>query len=148
MHEAPQLTIRQSNAVIFWLVGGLHLLWGVGLLLWPQIAKVTAIYNVTIGVGPAASGVLMIVVGACAISSTRFHNAIIAVALLAAQQWILISSLVAVIQFAAKGQYADETPAAGVHIFFDQLVYVLIALAHTWAIIETHGMELIKRMQK
>lgn len=134
--DSPQ----QNNRLIFLTVGFLHLSWGVALLFLP-VGNVTAIANAVGQMSTIPAAVLMIVVGLAAMSSTFVRSRIAAVVLLVAQQIILILSAWAVYECAAAGQYADETPALPSHILMDQEVYILIAIMHSAAIIQTHGKE-------
>ena len=134
---------NQSNSIVFTLAGTLHLAWGVGLLFWP-IGHVTAIANAVGGLDTIPAAVLMIAIGVAALSSTFTSNRYVALGLVVSQQIVLILSAWAAIECANAGHYADGTPAAPSHIFSDQLVYLLLAVAHTAAIIQTHGRELAK----
>ena len=141
--ERPNRQPHQNNRLIFLTVGFLHLAWGIGLLFWP-IQSVTAIANAVGSLRVVPAAILMIVVGLAAMSSTVVKHRYWALTLLVAQQIILIFSAWAAIECASNGQYADKTPASGSHILFDQLVYCLIAVMHTGAILQTHGKELVE----
>jgi hypothetical protein len=49
------------------------------------------------------------------------------------QQLVLMGSAAGAILSTVQGHYADGTPAPPMHIFSDQLIHILIAIAHTWA---------------
>ena len=133
----------QKNRIVFILAGGLHLFWGVGLLFFP-IGQVTAIANVcgTMHAIPAAS--MLIVVGMAAMSSTLVSSRYIALALLVSQQIVLILSAVAAIQCALDGHYPDGTAVNVSHLLHDQIIYVFLAIAHTSAMIQSHGNEVFE----
>ncbi len=132
---------HQNNRIVFAIAGLLHLDWGVGLLLYP-IQNVTAIANAAGGMSSIPAAVLMIAVGVAAVSSTFTRNRYVALGLIVSQQIVLILSAWAAIECAKAGHYADGTPAEPSHIFHDQFVYVLLAVGHTAAIVQTHGEEL------
>lgn len=130
----------QNNRIVFLLAGILHLAWGIGLLLWP-IGKVAAIANAVGSMGTIPAALLMIFIGAASISSTLARNHIIAACLLVGQQVVLIMSGWAAYKCAMAGQYPDKTPAMPAHIFMDQLIYIMLAVAHIAALIQTHASE-------
>ena len=131
--------MRDTNKNIFWLVGLQHCAYGVLLCAFP-VEKVTAIANMGGGVvPPAVLGLSFFIVGLLAIRSIYARTMRSAMLLIVWQQLFLFVSLANALICSFHGKYPDETVCDGMHIFTDQLVYLLIAFFHLKAVIETHG---------
>ena len=141
------MATRQPHKLVFVMAGTLHLLSGIGLLIWPQISRVTSISNlVTNFEQPVWAGWFLSFVGLSAILSLCWESHTVAFGLLGFQQYVLLSSIGAVWHSVGAGQYPDGTRVSSVHLAFDQMIYVLLAICHSYAIWDAHCWPILSKL--
>ena len=119
----------------------LHFSWGVLLLLDDSAGWATAVHSVLVWLGPSyATAAIMFVVaiGAAAGLHRRLAHSLWGVGLMLPQQIVLITSAAGAIQAMALSSFADGVVRPAAFIIADQLPVVLVAIAHTVAIVSYH----------
>ena len=136
--------MRLRSRPILWLATILHLVWGSLLVTLPSQV------NSTTGLAPFREypeifGLVMFTSALAAIAALAYEatghsvNRLSFWALIP-QQTLLMVSAFSVIFYIIHGRYADGTvvPNGALHIFTDQLAYILLAVLHPFGVIRMH----------
>jgi len=136
--------INGHTRPVLWLTTALHLVWGAGLVLAPEVASRTtglAPFRdapefwglVFLASATLAIGALIREVKGWGITAGTFFSFL-------PQQALLMVSAFSVLYYVDAGHFADGTvvPSAAVFIFVDQLPKVLLALMHPFGVLRMH----------
>ena len=128
------------NSWMIWYAIGLHLTWGVCVLVTPQTAGVTAIYHVSlVFMGNTwATGAALLGVGALAVAGLAVKSKSATIWFLLPQQFVLVLSAVGAIVASIGGHFADGVPRPHAFIFADQTPALLAAVLHTLAFLDIY----------
>ena len=114
----------------------LHMLWAVLLVADQSVKKITAIASLTQYVTFPWGAILFFSVAAMAVVGLFMHGRLVRLALLLPQQAVLFLSAGGAIQAVWVSHFPDGYAASRAFIAADQFPAILIAIAHTWALLQ------------
>lgn len=121
---------------MIWLVASLHVVWG-SVLIWSNMRIQTASMislNYLFGWSPYLLGTILIAVGLGTIiprSISKLRKSTLAIVTTCIQQIFVMMCARDSGSCAWYGVYADNTVVSSLHILYDQLPYLAIAVMHT-----------------
>jgi uncharacterized membrane-anchored protein len=131
--------MRRGNPVI-WLAVALHLAQAFGLLLDPGASAATSLAPVVGMTGVRGALLVLIMVAIAAAVVPFFQTATQRFALIFPQQALLCLAAGAAIVAMWSAAYADLEPRSRAHIFVDQIVHPIMAIAHGIAMLRASRM--------
>lgn len=134
------------------LVIGIHALWGVLLLIYPNsVFNITAINYISHFLTPLGAGIAYI--AACTMSfcslyyKDRLHRMVGAI-LIIPQQFLLWISALGALSAIFNQQFADGTQRPWAFLAADQGPYVLLAISYTFAVLQIYAPEILQAYKK
>lgn len=125
---------------ILWLATGLHLGWGIMLVLDPGAGRISALFPFAAhGQSAAVLGLLLIGSGVLATAALLHRPTPWTFVALLPQQTLLALSAIAVVYFAWVGHFGDGVSRSNLFILADQWEKVLLALMHPFGLLRMHS---------